>query len=103
MPDPAQETVQVDVSGLPTERKWQNLSAFMMKFNSLQFYITLAVIAFEAFVVWVGTHLPDKVTMSEYIALIGIVHGFLMLVVTFWFANDARKRELEAKGSGDGK
>jgi hypothetical protein len=43
--------------------------------------------------------LPDKITMSEYIALIGIVHGFLIVVVTFWFNGDNKKRETENKTS----
>jgi preprotein translocase subunit SecY len=102
MTDPEQETVQVDVSGLPTERKWQNLSAFMMKFNSLQFYIAVALILFEGLVLYFGLHLPERVTMSEYLALVGVVHGFLGTIVAFWFANDQRKRELEAKGNGNG-
>jgi amino acid permease len=83
----------------PFEKKWQTVSAFMLIFASKQFYVTLAVILFEAFVVWVGTHLPDKITMSEYIALIGIVHGFLIVVVTFWFNGDNKKRETENKTS----
>jgi hypothetical protein len=101
MPDDSLVAV-TELTANPEPKKWANVSAFMMKFASLQFYITMAIIIFEGFVVWLGVHLPTGIAMSEYLALVGIVHGFLGTIVAFWLANDQRKRELEAKGSGNG-
>lgn len=74
--------------------KWQNLSAFMMNLASKQFYVTLAVIVFEGLVLYIGVRLPEKVTNDAYIALLGVVHSFLLPVVLFWFKNDQENRRV---------
>ena len=81
--------------------KWQNLSAFMMSFASKQFQVTALLIVFEAYVVWLGTHLPGGYSDNSYLALMGVVHGTLTPIIIFWFKNDQEQRKLQSQEKGN--
>lgn len=84
-----------------TPPKGQALGTFMMNLASKQFYVTLAIIVFEAGIVLVGTHLDGKLSNDAYVALIGVVHSFLLPIVIFWFKNDQENKRMESdKGIG---
>jgi hypothetical protein len=80
-------------------QRWQNVSQFVHKLNSLQFYVTISLMFYSAFMVWVGTHLPPTTSMESFLALVGVINAGLVPIVAFWFSNDQKKRELEAKGN----
>lgn len=86
-----------------TPPKGQGISTFMMNLASKQFYVTLAIIVFEGAIVWVGTHLDGKLSNDAYVALIGVVHSFLLPIVIFWFKNDQENKRIDAeKGTSSG-
>lgn len=88
----AEQTTPVNGNGNGYQR-WQNLSAFMMKLNSKQFYVTMLLVVYCGFNLWIGTHLPAGVTMEAFLSLISIVNGFLLPVVVFWFQQDQKQRD----------
>jgi hypothetical protein len=97
---------QVKTEVVNGSEKWRKVGKFFLGLNSRSFYVTVAVILFESFVLYLFFLLcfkPDasKISVDDYLKLVGQLHLFLLPLVMYWFGKEERKTSSSGVKNGD--